>query len=352
MIALSIFFLACGFLLLYRELNRDEDAPMLPDKISIIIPARNEERNLPRLLDSLKAREGEGFEVIVVDDDSEDGTVRVAEGMGARVISSGPLPEGWRGKSWACHQGAAKAEGEILLFIDADAWFAPGGLNRLRHLFASKPDHVLSVLPYHHLTRWHEQLSVFFNLLMAIGTGRFSVLPEARVATGLFGQSLMIRKEHYQRTGGYELVIGKILENFYLAEKLQSAGLQLTAMVGKGLLSFQMYPDHLRDLVAGWSKGFASGAQKTSPWLMLLIIAWLSGLIMAFSQFLGGAWALYLLAAVQVHFLARKVGEYRWITALLYPLPLFFFFAVFMKSSFDKWTGRQVSWKGRRMDAH
>ena len=82
--------------------------------LSIIIPARNEEENLPTLLRSLAAQSVRPGEIIVVDDASTDHTAEVARQNGARVVNSLPLPEGWRGKTWACHQGAQAAAGQKL----------------------------------------------------------------------------------------------------------------------------------------------------------------------------------------------------------------------------------------------
>ena len=90
------------------------------EHLSIIIPARNEETNLPTLLRSLTAQSVRPLEILVVDDASTDRTPGIARQNGAQVIPSLPLPAGWRGKTWACHQGAQHASGQLLLFLDAD----------------------------------------------------------------------------------------------------------------------------------------------------------------------------------------------------------------------------------------
>lgn len=104
---------------------------LAPAKLAIVIPARDEADNLPALLDSIPRGDGGPAEIVVVDDDSSDGTADVARAGGARVVGSEPLPEGWRGKTWACHQGAAATTAPHLLFLDADTWFEPGGLELL-----------------------------------------------------------------------------------------------------------------------------------------------------------------------------------------------------------------------------
>jgi 4,4'-diaponeurosporenoate glycosyltransferase len=309
--------------------------------VSVIIPARNEEHNLPALLRSLSSQTLRPQEIIVVDDASTDGTARIACELGAMVVPSQPLPEGWRGKTWACHQGAQAATGGLLLFIDADTWFEPDGL---AGILSAYPGGAFSVGPYHHVRQPYEDLSLFFNLNMTLGTA-----PE-----GLFGQMLLVDRESYWKIGGHEPVRGRILENFRLAEQYRAAGMARRSVAGKGLLSFRMYPNGLRELIGGWTKAFASGAGHTPAGRLCLIILWMIGLVMAFSGWLrSGDWlqwgGLYLLCAAQVWFFGRKVGAFRWYSSLLYPVPLLFFFLVFARSAMR--SGKSVQWKGRQIRA-
>ena len=129
------------------------------DQLSIIIPARNEEQNLPTLLDSITSQIVHPREIIVVDDSSTDRTAEIARKQGATVVVSQPLPDGWRGKTWACHQGAQAATGEKLLFLDADTWFELDGLTRI---LANYRGGASSVGPFHAVRRPYENLSLFF----------------------------------------------------------------------------------------------------------------------------------------------------------------------------------------------
>jgi len=309
--------------------------------VSVVIPARNEAHNLPGLLRSLASQSVTPHEVIVVDDGSTDGTAKVARDLGAKVLASPPLPEGWRGKTWACHQGAQAARGELLLFVDADTWFEPAGLARILGSYAGG---AFSVGPYHAVGRPLEDLSLFFNLSMSVGT----------VPDGLFGPMLLVDRESYRRAGGHEAVKHRILENFVLAGRCRAAGVPTRSVTGRGALAFRMYPHGLREVVAGWTKAFASGAGQTPRGVLWLIVAWMIGLMFApLGWVLSGDWpqwgAVYLLCAAQVSWLSRHVGAFRWYSALLYPVPLIFFFAVFARSALR--SGRPVTWKGREIRA-
>lgn len=342
MLILSVLALwAAGFLLLPNLRScRGGPGRASAGDLSIIIPARNEEHNLPALLASLEAQPGRPHEIIVVDDGSTDRTAEIATQSGANVISSKPLPVGWRGKTWACHQGAEAASGALLCFLDADTSFEPGGLARV---LGSYDGGAFSVGPWHAIRKPYENLSLFFNLNMVAGTA----------PNGLFGQMLLVEHENYLRVGGHEAVRGKILENFELATHFREAGITVRGVAGKGVLSFRMYPNGLGELIEGWTKGFASGADRTPRGILTLIILWMIGLMIAPIALLASGmdlrWALVYLACVtQVAWFARMAGDFQWHAALFYPVPLVFFFGLFTRSAMR--SGKKVTWKGREID--
>jgi len=317
-------------------------AANLKDHVSLIIPARNEAHNLPYLLKSLAEQSLKPLEVIVVDDGSTDDTAEVARRHGATILISRPLPADWRGKTWACHQGAEAASADMLCFVDADTRFdQPDGLRKLLDAWR---EGAYSVCPWHAVERPWEHLSLFFNLNMLLGT----------VPDGLFGQLLLIDRESYRKTGGHEKVRDKILENFRFARYCREAGVPAKSAVGRGIISFRMYPGGPREMIEGWTKGFASGAGQTSGRVLGLIIGWFTGLMLiCIGMFVSGfAWpwmALYLIATIQVGIFARRAGDFRWWLAPLFPLALVFFFWLFARSA--RRSGKPVTWKGREIHA-
>jgi 4,4'-diaponeurosporenoate glycosyltransferase len=165
---------------------------------------------------------------------------------------------------------------------------------------------------------------------------------------------LLVDRESYRRVGGHEAVKGRILENFWLAGQFRALGIPVRSVIGRRVFSFRMYPDGLRELIEGWTKGFASGAGQTPRGTLLLVVAWMIGLMLAPLGWLvtGDSipWGTaYLLCAAQVAWFSRQIGSFRWLTALLYPMPLIFFFAVFAWSAAR--SGKQVTWKGREIRA-
>jgi 4,4'-diaponeurosporenoate glycosyltransferase len=246
------------------------------------------------------------------------------------------------------------AVGQWFLFLDADTRFEPDGLARALAEFPAAGGGALAVVPYHAVRDFHEQFSAFFNLAMLAATGAFTLLGDGYRQRGLPGQFLLMDRATYQQVGGHESVKGRILENFWLSKQLQSLQVPMRCCSGRGIISFSMYPEGWRQLVEGWTKGFASGAGLTPLPLLLLLIAWLGGLAFApIGVFgCGAPWlwlAVYGLCAVQVGWLLRRAGSFHWSGALVYPALLAFFFAVFARSVWR--SGKTVSWKGREIRA-
>lgn len=346
--------LPAGFLLMRRvpfcPLGRSQPSTCF----SIVIPARNEGQNLPRLLASIGASTTQPVEVLVVDDGSTDNTASVAKSFGASVLASSQPPAGWTGKSWACHQGAQRATGELLLFLDADTYFVPGGLDRVIAYWLREQDRdlVVSLLPYHAMTDPYEQFSLVFNLLMAAGAGGFGGIAASR----LFGQSLLIAKETYLAAGGHEAVRGVVLENLRFAGVLRNAGARLLCFGGRGTLHMRMFPEGFHQMSESWAKALMQGAADAGSAVLLCAIIWISALwstvllLIIQSNYGHSAIAVvYLLLGLQLAWIGRKLGSYSFLTCLLYPLPLAYYCFVFGQSAARRAFGRKTAWRGREV---
>jgi 4,4'-diaponeurosporenoate glycosyltransferase len=350
----------CGFAVLFRIpccRSRAQGSLSYPS-VSIIIPARNEERNLPILLQSLRAQELQPDEIIVVDDHSDDATGQIAAQAGARVIASQNLPPGWVGKTWACHQAAQQARGDLFIFLDADTRLERDGLRKIMDSWLERRG-VMSIAPYHVMEEPYEQLSAFFNILQLAGLAAFTVLGRALKPAGLFGPMLAVQREDYFQAGGHEAVKDKILEVCFLGREFLRMKIDVSCYSGRGALSYRMYPEGLAGLIEGWSKGFASGAARTPPAVMALIAGWIGGGLIA------AGWlyvvclcapaaadvllpaAMYACFCGQIYYMLKRIGSFTLWTALLYPLPLAFFIFVFVRSvTLVRRTGA-VTWKKR-----
>ncbi len=346
--------LAAGFLLIWRVPTCPPAAPSSEAGVSIIIPARNEEQNLPHLLQSIAGSETRPKEILVVDDGSTDGTAAIAADLGARVLKSAAKPHEWTGKAWACFQGAQSASGELLLFLDADTFLLPGGLDRVIAcwLREANPRTVVSLLPYHAMNSAYEQLSLFFNFLMAAGAGGFGAAASQR----LFGQSLLISKETYFEAGGHAAVCGVVLENLRWASALRANGARIVCFGGKGTLHMRMFPEGFRQMSESWAKAFLQGAADSGIAVVVLAVVWITtlwttALLLVMPRDFGhlSLGLIYIILALQIAWLARRLGNYRLFTCLLFPLPLAFYCVVFGRAAARRVLGRKTVWRGREV---
>lgn len=331
-------------------------APKPGARISVIVPARNEEENLSRLLSSLEDQEFRPREIIVVDDQSDDRTAAIARESGARVVEGQPLPDGWYGKPWACLQGAAVASGDWLLFLDADVVVEREGLFRIGRL-ARDEGVVHSFCPHHRVPTAREQLSAFFNVIMILGMNAFTLRGGRAKSIGLFGQAMLVSRAQYEAVGGHEPVRNEVLENFHLSRHFADAGCRCRCWLGKGTLRMRMFPGSFGELVRGWSKGFVSGAGNTPLAALAGISLWLSGLLMSlvslsFLPLVPGSvdcavLALYAACAIQCLYLFRHAGTFWPAGALVFPVGLVFYQVLFFGSLLRKRGGGKVLWKGR-----
>lgn len=319
--------------------------------VTVVVPARDEAASLPRLLASLAAQTTLAQEVLVVDDGSTDATASVARAAGATVLAAPPPPPGWAGKPWACHLGAEAARGEHLVLLDADTWLAPDGLTELlaAHDHLSR-DGLLSVQPHHQVERPYEQLSLFANVVpvLAAGLGRPRDRGRRSVA---FGPCLVARATDLASVGGFAAVRGEVLEDVALARAFAGAGRPVRCLVGGRTVAFRMYPGGLGSLIEGWTKNLAGGAGRAPRLPTLGAGLWIAALAaltveaaLRPSPLVALAWAA---AALQLAWLARRLGSFSAWAIVLFPVPLLAFVALFARSALHRSIRRQVRWRGR-----
>ncbi|MFD2275165.1 glycosyltransferase [Rubritalea spongiae] len=342
-----------------RFLNQVKQTTGQKPKISIIIPARNEEHNIGILLSSISAQHLSPVETIVVDDGSTDGTAAVSRAAGARVTQAPPLPKNWKGKPWACQHGAQQAQGTWLLFLDADTSLEPDTLNYLSGL-TNIENSAFSVCPNHRIQELYEELSSFFNLLMVIGVNAFSRFSRSHQTSALFGQCLFIQSNHYQQIHGHESVKNQTLENFHLAQTLLKHNIQCQSFLGGELISMRMFPNGITELWNSWKKGFSSGASKTNPTTLTISSIWITGAMLCIVNlcltpfidsitYVSLSTFCYLFYVVQCFWAFRLIGSYRYLNALFFPITLIFYQCLFFVSLMTKKHNSTTVWKGREV---
>jgi chlorobactene glucosyltransferase len=333
----------------YRRLPvlRSVDSPN-GAKVSIIVPARNEEQRIVPLLRSLERLEYPNYEVVVVDDASNDGTARLAEGIGTTVVRVDHLPDGWTGKAHACWQGAVATSGEWLLFTDADTIHHPGSLSAAIGTANATGAGLLSLLCRQQCKSFWERLLLPYAYALYFA-GRIQMNASQRSAVAN-GQYILMRRSEYARMGGHRAVRGSIIEDVDLARRAYSFGVRILLLRGERFVDVRMYTG-LASLWQGLSKNAASFAAVSPVFGCLTVLA---SVIFgaAFPRSVRGGSRLERIAVAAAPAMAlnpwmRRFGvPVRYV--LLYPLAAGTFQVIAFDSFRRVFLSGSVRWKGRR----
>jgi chlorobactene glucosyltransferase len=248
------------------------EAPLASGRlVSVVVPARNEETNLPILLDSLLHTQYAPVEILVVDDRSTDGTAAVVRQYAGRdprvrLVEGAELPVGWFGKPWACVQGYRAAGGDLLLFTDADTRHAPELLGRaVGALEAERRDLVTVMGRMICGSFWERVIMPIITALLAVRFHPAAVNRARRASETIAnGQFILVTRESYEAVGTHEAVKHEVAEDLAMAQLYFRAGRRQLFVFGLTLMGTRMYTS-LAGLVEGWSKNVYVGGRRSFP---------------------------------------------------------------------------------------
>lgn len=346
------------------KLAAREPAGEMPS-LSIVVPARNEERQIERCVRSLLAQRHPQFEVIVVDDRSEDETRAILDRLAAedrrlRIVAGQELPEGWIGKPWALVQGASAASGEWLLFTDADTVHEPVAAASAQREAIDRSCDALSLLTDQEVVTFAERAvlpTILFTIILGIGPTDDVNDPRKRDVAIFNGQYILIQRTAYDASGGHEALRAEIAEDLELARRLKRDGRFSLLLAGaNGLVRTRMYRS-FGEIWRGFVKNFALGARGR----MLEAILGIAPLACVAISPLGAMWlfaahdwrlALALSVAIASTIGVAELGMRRTRflpgSALWLPVGLGVVLAIFAVSLWSMLSGRGVEWRGRR----
>ncbi len=347
------------------------DEPDLP-WVSLVIPARNEAHNIGLCLDGILAQTYDRYDVIVIDDGSTDETpailARYAEAhTRLRVFQGASLPADWTGKCYACQQGVGYAQGEWVLFLDADTRPRPDLVAAMVTHAQHHQFDMLTIFPFQELITFWERLLVpaFLGLIHAIFPIERVNAPDARPdETVALGQCMLVRRSAYEQVGGHACVKGTVLEDVRLAQAFRITGFRVGAADGTHDLHVRMYTSR-QEVVEGLTKnareGFRSGQQRSvwvgarqimlafGPFDLLILGVFLlisHADMLAWAVFLHGVVTMVLALSFWIWLLRRWYGL-SWIFALLWPLGVACYSTIALRSIWRVRRGHGVIWKGR-----
>ncbi|PST84588.1 glycosyl transferase family 2 [Pedobacter yulinensis] len=323
------------------------------DRVSILIPARNEAARIGLLLQSILDQDYTNYEVIILDDDSTDDTYAVCERFASadsrfRVVRGQPLPADWLGKNFACHQLAALATGTSLLFLDADDEVAPGLINNLLFRLKTYKLALVSLFTNQVMYTFGEYCTVplmhFLLLnLLPLRLVRLSRNPAFAAASG---QCMFFDAAVYLKENWHASVKGKVVEDIEIMKLVKTTGYQAEALLANGFVRCRMY-DGFSAAAAGFSKNLLAGFGNNIFILLLYLALVIVGPVLMVVEFDIG---LLILPAVLIAFsrmmIAYLSGQKVLYNLLLHPLQMcaFLFIAVL---SIKKHLFKTSTWKGR-----
>jgi chlorobactene glucosyltransferase len=341
---------------------RCEDAPSL----SVVVPARNEERSIERCVRSLLSQTLDDYEVIVVDDRSDDRTGAILaelarEDARLRVIAGAPLPDGWVGKPWALAQGVRAARGAWLLFTDADTWHAPHACSSALAFVRARGADAMTIWTHQELGSWGERAVLPSTLAMVmLGSGTMAEINDPADCDHALanGQYILVSRAAHEALGGFDALRGEIVEDIVFARRLKADGrFRLVLADGAHLVHVRMYTS-LHELWDGFTKNMYLGAggdllKLSGAALFLALLSAVPAALavdsLARKRPLRALEALLCLAngiAVEAHGL-RKTGiplRFAWYAPIGYAVCG----AILVNSTLRTITGRGVEWRGRR----
>ncbi|MBD3189696.1 MAG: glycosyltransferase [Candidatus Heimdallarchaeota archaeon] len=329
--------------------------------VSIIVPTFNEEQNIRTCLRSLRLLDYSNYEIIVADGGSKDKTIELAKPLADKIVVDDKVPDGWIGKCWGCHLGAEVADGEILLFTDADTFHQPDSLRKTVSLLVQKKAGLLTMLPYQKIEKWWESIVPVNYFLSNLTSGGLKEINDPGKKDSFMGsgQYLLFKRTAYEKIGGHQRIKGSIVEDLAFACVIKQEVNNLLMINNNKLVSTRMYPDSFKQLFVGWKKCLYAGTKLTPPRRITLATIWVLWTIFTpatlILSVLYGNWLaisitsfIYLFTHLAVWNYWKDKGRQYW---MIYPfLPIWFliFIIIIAMSALELTCKQSTTWRGRK----
>lgn len=360
------------FFFYFRKLSADS----LPDTelpfITVIVPARNEEGKIGRCLESLAKQDYPNFEIIAVDDRSQDATGAIIHELASKYanlkcIRGKEAPPGWIGKCSALVQAVEHANGQWYLFTDADTCHTPQSLRyAISYAMANKAE-LISFMPVQELGSFWERavMPVLLGSFLC-GDPLNTINEHTNERAYAYGQYILVRRAVYESVGGHESVHDQILDDISFARVVKSHGYHILSADGRLLYKVRMYTD-LESLWQGWTKNLYALIECNLFYLVTVIVLLNTAIFgpyistgVLITNYLNGApvSALAIMAAFALCQFSLLFSWYRrcsehylgvdWKHFFLLPFGSLAVTALYLHSAYLVHSGVKVSWKGRR----
>ncbi|RNL54930.1 glycosyltransferase [Pedobacter jejuensis] len=323
------------------------------DKVSILIPARNEAENIIQLLQSIKEQDYVNYEVIVLDDNSSDSTFQLVENFSKenrqfKAIQGEELPAGWLGKNYACHQLAKIAIGKYFLFVDADEIIKRGLINSLIARMESENLALLSLFTNQIMQSFGEKITIplMHFILLNLLPLRLVKLSKNPAFAAASGQCMFFNSSLYKENSWHEKVKHLVVEDVEIMKRIKIEGFKGEALLANGLIYCRMYKN-LNESINGFSKNLLAGFGNNIFILLFYQLLVIGGpIILAINfdvELLILPITLILLCRIMISFLS---GQNVILNLILHPLQMLIYLFIAIVS-IKKFLFKTGTWKGR-----
>ncbi|HEY2092101.1 MAG TPA: glycosyltransferase family 2 protein [Thermoanaerobaculia bacterium] len=322
--------------------------------VSVIIPARNEERSIGDTVAAMLAQTYRDIELIVIDDQSTDRTPQILASFNdsrLTVIQGEETPAGWLGKPWALEQGSGRARGQLLLFVDADIHYEPKAIASMVDALEASRASMLAVLPHIEMCTLGEQISMMM-LPFIVWAGIPFWLGNRWNAVGLAlggGVGNFVRRGDYDAIGGHESLHNAVVDDIGLARQFRARGFRTTHVITDDLVSARIYHG-LREVVFGFEKNMF--AVLGSVWAACVMAVLMIGVhLMPFALALLGRPISIAIVAIctLIRLMIAIRGRYSLLNAIFLHVPMVLvWFYILIQSTWMTVRRREIHWRGRR----
>ncbi len=357
-------------LLLLKQPSRKSRLPVNPPLVSVLIPARNEEENIRDCLSSILNQDYPNFEVLVLDDNSKDKTSGIVQNIAegdkrVRLIHGAILPEGWAGKCFACHQLSKNANGEWLLFVDADTISKPHLIRGTLDIAVNNHVSMLSGFPQQQVSGLTQKIVIpilFYFMVMSWFPLWLLHRSKKPLPTLAIGQFLLFNRNEYMRIGGHEVVKSRIMEDVWFAIEMSRRGGRTLSVDLSKAMTTRMYKT-IGTMTEGCVKWFYSVAALSPLALVGFFLAayifYLAPFYWAFSGPLNAVvesglsidWTVIILLQIALLLLMRITSDLYFrgsgISFIFHPLGVAFLILTVLYAVGRRAVGAGVAWKDR-----
>ena len=327
--------------------------------VSVLVPARNEAATIEACLAGIAAQNYPNLEVVVVDDNSDDGTAAIVRGIAdsrIRLVAGAPLPDGWTGKNWACEQLWRHARGEVLCFVDADTVLAPDAVGASLGTLTSHDVGLLTLLLATRPTtiRGGVLLPMVNHAMLALFPAWAMNRRVASTTALAMGPFMMVQRSAYEAVGGHAANRAEVADDVALCRSVKAAGLGVRLANGTDLVATPWYRS-VHDTWRGFTKNAVGALDHSGALSVLAVVAAVIVLCAPFlrlgSGLLGGSIPTEVTVQVSLLLGARVVtsvaGRDPLWSVPTHPIGVAFWAAALSWSTVLGLAGRSVEWRGR-----